>query len=681
MNKKEQLLEKIDKHIHILETKEIKKIGEAQFFREFLKVYDINNVESYSKITNTSYLMCVLMAEDINIPFSSLIDNINKIQDFVNDSEIDEELYREYLQSLKKIYDLGIINKIKDSSSIKNFNEEEEEAFNNYKKINENLFTLEDKSGKNVYLSQANDGFIDLFKILPQTDKYECFLDLAVAPTIVDSLMNETYDNLIGVIDVEDENEKRLVNKVLKRERKKIMDHVIKGFLKDYIGQRMKFVYDHLVNYSNDLQKQVKDEVSSINKRIRKFDTFIYKLKYINNKEIINMENYKDFLFEEDIKTLFLEFCLEQNLSVYKNIEEKNKEYKNNKINKVEMAFNKYGFNFNNLLIEEQELIIKESETKNIEDLLGIIKYSDLLFLTEYHKEFTKLLLDVDVEIFRGVDCALKNKIIDKKFVVNNLDLLFNKNKYYNFNKNINLLTINEIDLTNITKINPNLLMMDNNILILIFDILKEYNFKLNDENNFEILMNSSLLDIIDNFIELGIEPIIKDNQKYLNGKSFDIVKRILISNLIGMNYINSSNKLVGQITTGNKFYVCPNKYDNYIVNEEVRYLNPSCVKSLENSNRIIISDRLKNSEIIARLDENYYKDNLTYEIEGVIISRNRVLRNLEVILQNNELDITDAIYQAIIYKLIGNVEDTKLIEIYNSINSLNLQKNKIYIK
>ena len=71
----------------------------------------------------------------------------------------------------------------------------------------------------------------------------------------------------------------------------------------------------------------------------------------------------------------------------------------------------------------------------------------------------------------------------------------------------------------------------------------------------------------------------------------------------------------------------------------------------------------------------------MTYEINDIVISRNRVLRNFEVLKEIENISPTDLLYQAILYKMIENIEDEKLIEIYNSIKLLNLENNKIYKK
>lgn len=682
MNRADKLVKAIKDYIDYLENVDINKIDEFHFIEEFLKVYKIDDVESFSEVTNTSYLMCILMASDMEISFKDLLLAMDNVKEFVDEVEFDSSTYIEYLYSLEKLYNLGIIDKVKNTSEVMKFNQEEMKAYNSYESTRQELFEFENDSGEMVYHHDIDDTIIKLFKILPIPNKYQCFLDLNLASSMIKQAIKNIFDGVLESISLDEYNiDKRIIDKVLSKEKRKIKTRILQDFYGKGFGKQFKASYDNLVNYCASLKKQVKEEVSSINKRMRKLENFVYKLSYVSKQSIIKIDEYDEYLFDPEIKRLFIEYCLEHNLNACKEIEEKNKEYKNNNLNKLELLFTKYGFNFNNLFIEEQKAIIKVSEIKNIEDTLALIKYSELLFLADYHKEFTKLITDTSIDTIKTVDCALKSKIIDKNFIVNNLEILFDEEKYNNLSKNINLLTIYNIDLVNITKKNSHVLMVDNNVLTLIFNILSEYNFTLDKDNNYDILTNENLLDIVDNFIELGLFSLLKENQKYLNKDSSNIVKRIIISNIIGINYINGNNKLIGQVATGNKFYVSPEKYDNYIINEGECYLNPSCVKELECNNRCVISDEIKNSEAIMKLDELYQKSKLVYEINGVTISRNRVLRNLEVLKERSDMDITDVLYQAIIYKMIPNVSDEKLIEIYNSLKLLDLQNNKIYKK
>ena len=81
------------------------------------------------------------------------------------------------------------------------------------------------------------------------------------------------------------------------------------------------------------------------------------------------------------------------------------------------------------------------------------------------------------------------------------------------------------------------------------------------------------MLDVLDNFIELGYGKIVLDNPKYLTSGSQDIVKRIMIAKMIGLPPTNSQNKFIGSITTGNNFYVEPKEYEKFIIDYIIKQI------------------------------------------------------------------------------------------------------------
>lgn len=680
MTKIEELGKEIEKLFDNLNKVDIKKREDIEFIRIFLTAFNINDPETYNKVTNSSYLVCVLLANNINLDFWKLMKEIEVVDDFVNNYQFDESLYRKYLVSLKELNNLNILDKIKNGDTIKNLGEKEKEIYLRYKEINRELFTLEDEDEKSLYHFKLDDAFIEMFKALPEVDKFESFLDLKLIVEKFKSIFDNQFQILVDE-QVSLESNYYDGVKLKKKDRDKLFNRFYKDAVKQFPDLTINQNYKAIVDYLSKTKKQVKEEVSNVNKKLRKIEDFVFKLNYLDPKKVIKLENYEDYLFDPHIRYLFTSFALEHNLELCKDLEEKNREYQNNEITKLEVLFTKYGFNFNDLMEDEKNLIIKKSEEEDIEPVLATLKYSDLLFLTSYHKEFTNLIVNSNVERIKMVDCALKNKIIDRQNTIKHLDILFNEIKYNSFKNNINLLTLKEIDLNALLKSNPEVLFLNNQDLMEIFEVLDEYNFKLDNTNSYEILTNSNLLDIVDNFIELDLFKVLDDNQRVLNNKGYDVIKRILICNLVGISPINSSNKLIGQVTSGNKFYVSPSKYDNYIINSENIYLNPLCVNLLDNDKRVVIDEDIKNSNLVKLLDDLYKRSDLIYEINGVTISRNRVLRNLSVLSKIENLDMIDILYQSILYKIVGNIEDDKLVEIYNSLKMLNIKKDKTYKK
>lgn len=675
MTRVEALCEEVGNTLTELNDKEVKRLNEYHYLDEFLKTFNVYDPKSYEEVTPISYLTCVLFANNIDMSFEDLMHYTVTLEEFVNYPFFDDTLYRQYLISLEKLYNLGLLDKLND----KNFNEKENEVYREYKVCSQKLFSRLNIDCKEEYHAEENKAFIELFKALPQVKELESFLDLRFILEKVQGTIGKVYNSFVNdhITIGSDENIK-LKNK----EKDKMFTTLFRSVINEYPNLTVNKNYEKIRKHYAAVKEEVKNEISVNNKRIRKLEDFIFKLKYINLNNVIKIENFDEYLFKPEIRYLFTEFALEHNLNLSEDIELQNRKYKNNEITKLELLFTKYGLNFNNLNEEEKKKIIAKNELEDIEPLLASLKYSDLFFLTEYHQEFTNLILLSTEERIKNIDCALKNKIIDKNFIIRNLEILFDEEKYNNFTKNLNLLTMAGIDLNILLKNNSEIFLLPNNTLLEMFEILKEYEFTFDDNNNGSILIDSNLLDIIDNFIELDLYDTLKDNQKVLNSNnSKNVIKRILICNLLGINPVNASLKLIGQVTTGNKFYLSPDKYDNYIIDSQNMYLNPVCVKALEHQPRTIISEDTKNNKLIETLDEFYKRDELTYEINDIVISRNRVLRNFEVLKEIKNISTTDLLYQSILYKMIENIEDEKLIEIYNSIKLLNLENNKIYKK
>ena len=181
----------------------------------------------------------------------------------------------------------------------------------------------------------------------------------------------------------------------------------------------------------------------------------------------------------------------------------------------------------------------------------------------------------------------------------------------------------------------------------------------------------------------IGGKDCVLKNLKYLNIDSLNTIKRIMIAQLIGLSPLNNFGKFIGPITTGNGFYVGTEECDKFIINYKQAYQNPACCKILDENSRNLISVSIKNYPIIKAMDDNFMSDSLYYIIDGVIISRKRVMRNFEALIKNIDvlnISMYDLLYQAILYNMIDNVEHEKLEQIYDSICSMKINNNnKIY--
>lgn len=673
-----------------LSNTEIPHELEIEFLEEFLREYNSYNFDSYENVSNVAYLMAVLTAYDINMSFSDLIDNVRIIQDFVNEVEFDVSLYKNYLDKLLELNNLGLLDKIINNEKINKLDSQHKKIYNEYKKICKKLFVVE-KDDKEQTDYQINIAFSKLFKALPQPDRFKSFLSLHV---IVDELkitLKELYDE--GFSDVSQGEEfdsftrtlfkGRHFNKYIEKEKNRLINMRIKTFVEDN-NMNLYEEYDIIKKHYEKIMKEAKEVVKKTNKKIKALEELEYKLQYINPSRLLKIDNINGLMLDNKIKYYYNLLVLNHNNQIYKKEEQKNIEFNNNNFNKLEILFSKYGLNFNDFNEFEKEVIINKTDPTQVENILSLIKYSELSFILDYISEFAKVIVYSKPEIIKFINNLLKNKIIDKTFLFSNIKILCDTEEFKSLYDNINYLNNIGINVVNIGKYDPEILLLDNNQIISTTKILQEYNINLDKEDiyNYEVLKEEAILDLLDNFIELNLQNIIIENPKYLTNKGFDVIKRIMICDLIGLNPINKSNKIIGSVNTGNNFYVAPEKYDNFIIDYKQDYLNPMCAQILKTNKRNVISACTKEIVLVRKLDELYKQDELTYVINGVIISRNRVLRNLEVLFQeisNNDISIHDLLYQAILYGMINNVETNILEQIYNSICLIKLENDKTY--
>ena len=689
----DNLQELITKKAKELSATQLPHSSERSFFEALFNCYSVNNIKTFNSIKNSYYLAAVLLSNDIKMPFQEVMDKILVLEDFLDMVDFDNNLYSDYLTVLSELNDKGILKSIVNKE---NFSCEDHNLIEKYKMIKHKLFLLyNEEVEKEEYQAQIAEALDKLFLELPIKSKFESFIELKeisndVREEIADLLgcaLDEVLDD--EMFDAFDKTvtQSRRFNRMVEKEKERFINKFIRDLMKSEYYINIRNDFDMMVKHNQRICKIDKEIVSTTNKKIRALQDFEYKLKYISDKRPLKIDDeMSKYLFDAEIKHSYLLLAIAHNLNIYQKEEEKNIEFNNNSLTKLEILFSKYGFNFNDFNEEEKQIIIDKTNAVDVENILNSVRYSELVFISDYSTEFMKIIISSKPEIIKFVDSLLKNKIIDKKFIFKNINILYDADMFKCLYNNINYLNSIGVNLINLSKNNPEILLLNNEQIITKTNILSEYQFKLDSEEvyNFEYLKDDKMLDLLDNYIELGLKDIVLENPKYITEKGFNIVKRIMICNLIGLNPLNKSHRIIGSVSTGNNFYVKPEDYDNFIIDYKEDYQNPKCVEILENNSCDTISLSTKSRMFIKKLDELYMKDELTYVIDGVVISRNRVLRNLEVLIKHlfgSDMNITDLVYQAILYKMINNVEPEVLEKIYQSISmvGLNLDNPKTY--
>lgn len=652
---------------------------ESKYLSAFLQTYNARDFDTYKQVSNSAYLGAVLLAKHIDMDFSEFYDNLQKVSDVVDNPDLLISTFEDYFKALKKLNDNGLLDeKILKNPNLKSILSNLG-VDTDLRDLNKLLFTIENDEGNIYYDSQASKAMIKLFKALPDVEAFMSFADLKTLVDVVEAKCGEYVDELDNIYS--DILSEKIVNAAITKRK----DQIVKNVMREYIEMRNLKIYENydlILNHYSTIYKELQRIAKEANRKIAKLQELNHRIVDLPKKSLIKLNGEVDkLLIDDDVELRYLLFALKHNFDIQKKAEEKNQEYNSNSITKMDIIFSKYGFNFNDI-DEDNQAIIIELGTDKVEEVLKQIKYSDLHFISEYVEVFTNIIISSNSKVIKTIDTCLKNKIITKEFILENNNLLYDVDIFNNFYNNLNSLINLGVNLNN--KGSQNLLLQDNKNLLTNLDLLGEYKFRLDDENfsNYDLFKDSKLLDYFDNFIELGYSDVILENPKYLNYNSENIVKRIMISNLIELSPINNYKKFIGSVGNGNNFYVAPDEYDKFIIDYKINYQNPICSDLLQNSSRNVISVSTKNMPIIKALDEAFMKDSLHYVIDDVVISRKRVMRNLEALIKNVEamnIPMNDLLFQAILYNMISNVEPEKLEQIYNTISSMNIDKTKTY--
>ena len=422
------------------------------------------------------------------------------------------------------------------------------------------------------------------------------------------------------------------------------------AFLKQKFGNQS-------INH-RDLKKHYRDIINSQFKRILNLENGLQLIKNLDkyayfieqdekkynkerNKEILSLQELKITIEEklqlqeikdikeitrnirdEKIKKQVLILFYEHNMKYYQRIESELLEFKENQIFDYYNLLYKYG-----IVIDKD--ILRSIMHNSIVDLKKILEV-----ITKYrlsNKDYISILQKTNLKIVNQIKEFINKGFLDINFINENIDMFYlDSNKLKKYILNINEVLKYELN-PMLFKNNYNLLL-SNNSLSKNLNILAQYNLikGLKNLSNYSFLENNNLEEKIDLLIELNLFNILENNLDILN---YDNLKRLELLKKMGYELNNIEeirNYLEG------RFFIQDNLIDTYLGN---------ILEFIDEEELNILIDDL----------EIYKINDRTYEINGVLISVNKVKRKLEE---------GYSLYQAIIFnKKMTLQEYNKLIE------------------
>ena len=594
----------------------------------------------------------ISLKKDYTEEEKSNIESFNKYADyFLNKCDIRDfnEIAKVGLTELFKTF-LVFNNPFKTNEIIYTFDKYFEEDTNSYLVITAIILYCNEETFKDLFELYEESNIFNRFKVMElindfceKTDVNKAFF---IALNDFFKKNPETKELLISYIQSLDINETLLLlnlntnyelyeaSKDIPKKKKKMIDEFFYGKKSISHNELFELKSTSGVFYSRytSALKQIKNLTQKNNRYNKRIDELINLLDKPN--EITNIDNILRYINDdEELSNVVLDYINLHNEKIYKELLSKYELLRNNSEESFSLLFSKYTLDFYSINELERNNILK----CNYDDIEKILIILSKLGYLNYEISFSNISLYKLEKIIELID---KN-ILNKEFFINHIDIIYDNNLFelllnnidylskYNINM-INYPNSNEILLSNIFKYNLELL---SNYGLSITKKITDINF-LNDINlstKLDILLISDLLE--------------NDNLDYLNLDIPSLLK-IRLSNIINIEYQSITSINITDFTLGN---IMVSKIDD----------------SIQNDN-IALPEQLKKYQI----------NNITLDINGVLVSIPNLLKNLSSFSEIN----TNNIFNSIIYNSFYTFEEIDII-LTTFINELGMNDKQLYLK
>lgn len=329
--------------------------------------------------------------------------------------------------------------------------------------------------------------------------------------------------------------------------------------------------------------------------------------------------------------------------------------------------------------IEDKEELLK-GDIENYKDILNIFKDNDLLSDVTKNDYFLKeVLTNADKDIINEVlDIVRRDFSVDEedfyetaRITIDSMPSIFVKEptgNYENFMKNIEFFKRLNLDLITLFDFSRELLLVDNALLVKNCELVSKYDVKIETKNAKYLLALNNSIESIDYYMEAVYDDkitkktfdginIVKTYPSKLDTVTDLTIKRLRYSSENGKKMFGSrENSIAGEIANLKVDVLnIPEDYFLRFFNNEFVDISPMEVedyKKLINNNT---NYHFSEDSVLALL--NKYRNGYRYVIAGINVSYNKVLRNYNILINNN-IDKHKALEFAVCYNLVITKEE-----------------------
>lgn len=417
----------------------------------------------------------------------------------------------------------------------------------------------------------------------------------------------------------------------------------------DEINKKIKM--DKLAKQLDWIPKQLKTlkEKTSSQKKQSKKEIEIYNSlgiqlqKEMQKGLIRNHRQLTKRIKNEKIKRKVLQFIYGWNIHYYQEIERNYQQQTENSIAKYQSLLEEYGISKDQYQDEE---VMKNTlaETKEMLEILTLLGIEDKTEIVNILKTSSKSYLDKIVSTIN--EGYFSKELVEQipSILIEEQDFygVFKENKESIEDKKINPMMLSKDEKTWLTS--PKQLKTN-------LTILEEYQLlgSMSKTEQYAFLGKENLEETLDTILELGLEPLLEQGLDILN---YDAKKWMRIRILKELEEIPPDSKAIINVLELEKdqFFIPEDIIENYIFSESPRL--PETTTQEET-----VGEEESRKQL-----NSFQQTKRTYNIEGVILSKNKVERNLRNVVQE-PISARDKIYLSLVDNTILQEQELQQIE------------------
>lgn len=576
------LLKQIEENKDNLYNKSNEPNEENVFFEEFSSSLSLNVIDNLTKIDVLDFVKAYFLVYSKNKSYEDITAVIEEISPF----------FEHKLKSISFFKLVEDILELKDKVS------------------KDDLIKLINGKSKKLLNSDDEKRVLMIKKIQKlENTRLQKFIELCYEDT---ETVGETCSLLITMYNVRHvrqrfEAEEIRLNGMTNKE-KELFKELVKKAEKDLFEFKFKSKdveesIDGIRRYASDVISEEKARKRKIKKNFSNYtyiESWIKRFKH--NQEITTIPDEVMQLDDEELQKKILERIYNNNMSIYTQIEKKYNDLSSNSYNKYSLLLEQYGIDISNYNIDI---------TNDINEVEKILKLVSSLNIKSPHK-IVEIINTSKLKIVESINNLVKKGYIDNEYVNNNINIF--SDSYIDLISNIEEFKKEGLSLSSISKLKDSL-CEDSDTIQRSIAVLKEYGLfsSLGDCSSSSFLNNEQLEQKIDKLLELGMEQFLKDDLSLLNYED-SVYDKILLAYKLNIP-IEDTNSLHNILST--PFIVSDDDIDTYLFNVSRKSLD-----SLEDIN-------INKNDLLELLEKKQSSENV-YDFDGVLISKNKMSRNLE---------------------------------------------------